>query len=498
MKKEQRYRWGERVVLLVSILLCLLLFVQDRSLLLDSLNVARNIGERSFAQLIDPLSYEQSAPLLFLWLSKLSTLILGVSHYSLRFLPFLAGIVSLFLFADISRKVLRSPFDLIALFWFGTHQLVARYATEYKQYMVDVFAALLIVWIAVNINEINRKNWWAFALGGGMLVWLSMPAVFVLISAIVYLGIVEIQKRKSIIPLMSIAAVVGISFLANYMIMLRPTIGSTHMQNFHNDFFLNGNIFNRSAISHDFGLIIEQARMLVGKSGLAIGTVLISVGISVYILIRQKRFELILLLFPIIGAYGASLLGKYSILERLMLFSLPLTILLVMVGMEFLFQKASEKRAFISKGLMFVLTIGLIVGFVEKQSFKYLVEPFEHEDNRSSLLYISNQEEENNRDIICTQHAMPAYDYYTKYDQIYRDMEVGDGIATEYNSDIKSIVLEKLKSQEKVWILANHYHEGDIDRLIRELEQETIIEKSHRAKSSAAIFVSIKGLPNKD
>ncbi len=476
--------------------LCVLLFVQDRSLLLDSLNVARNIGERSFIGLVDPLSYEQSAPLLFLWISELCTSIMGITHYSLRILPLLAGLVSLLLFADISKTVLKSPFSLIALFWFGTHQLTARYATEYKQYMVDVFVGLLIIWIVLKIKKVNKHNWWKLSIGGAILIWLSMPSVFFVISAAIYLSLVRNRENHSWRPLIYTFGCVGFSFLANYLIVLSPTIGSDHMQDFHNNFFLEGKIFDLDSLSHDFGLIIGQARMVVGKSGLAIGAVLISVVICIFGSVKSKRYELILLLLPIVGAYGASLVDKYSIIERLMLFSLPISILIVMMGVQYVYQRSVFKNAYVSKFVFGILALGLIVGFVEKQSFKYIVDPFEHEDNRSSLVYISNHIEKD-RKIICTQHAEAAYDYYTRYDESYKDMSVGAAVPTVYGTDISEFALGRLYTEEKLWILCNHYHEEEIDKLINNLEKVVQIENSHRAKSSAAILISIKDSINK-
>ena len=496
MLDQERYKWIERVVLFISVVLCLILFVQDRSLLLDSLNVARNIGERSFAELINPLSYEQSAPLLFLWGSKMFTLVLGISHYSLRLLPLLAGIISLFLFADISKKVLKFPFSIIALFWFGTHQLVARYATEYKQYMVDVFASLLIIWIVLQIVEINRKNWWKLALGGVIISWLSMPSIFVLISGLLYFAIIHLKKSIPISSLLLVTGFIGLSFLANYIIMLRPTIGSNHMQDFHSSFFLEGKFYNLDSLSHDFGLIVGQARMLVGKSGLAIAAILLSIGISIFISIKQKRYEIVLFVFPIVGAFGASLIGKYSILERLMLFSLPLAILLVMTGLEYVFHSARVRKAYLSKVILGIVSLGLIVGFYEKQAFKYIFDPFEHEDNRSSLLYIANHPE-HERSVVCTQHAVPAFDYYLNYDVNYKNLNVGEMIPSEYNTDIKASALTRLREGEKVWILANHYNEHEIDKLITDLSEVATIENSYRAKSSVAIISSKKGSLNK-
>jgi len=170
--------------------------------------------------------------------------------------------------------------------------------------------------------------------------------------------------------------------------------------------------------------------------------------------------------------------------------------LIIMLGVQSVYHRSRLGKAYVTRGLLVILVLGLIVGFVEKQSFKYIIEPFEHEDNRSSLLYISNHQEKK-RTVICTQHAVPAYDYYSRHDENYNFIDVGPKIEMEYNSDIVAEALRRLEKEEKVWILANHYSESAINSLIDNTHKVAQIENSYRAKNSVAICISKKDLSNK-
>ena len=81
-------------------------FFANRSLWLDEAMLGLNIGERSFAELLQPLAFNQAAPLGFLWLEKLAVTLLGVSEMALRLFPLLAGIFGLFVFAVLGRRLL--------------------------------------------------------------------------------------------------------------------------------------------------------------------------------------------------------------------------------------------------------------------------------------------------------------------------------------------------------------------------------------------------------
>src|SRR5688500_19209739 len=67
-------------------------YTRNRPLWLDEAMLGLNIASRSLGQLLRPLDYDQSAPLLYLWLERLAISMAGVSERSLRVVPFIAGL----------------------------------------------------------------------------------------------------------------------------------------------------------------------------------------------------------------------------------------------------------------------------------------------------------------------------------------------------------------------------------------------------------------------
>lgn len=61
----------------------------------DEAFVALNFFDSDFATLTKPLRHYQIAPLGFLWLEKITVLLLGMSEFTLRLTPCLAGIFAL-------------------------------------------------------------------------------------------------------------------------------------------------------------------------------------------------------------------------------------------------------------------------------------------------------------------------------------------------------------------------------------------------------------------
>src|SRR5688500_7907128 len=99
-------------IIVLGALLRIILFVGDRSLMIDEANLARNYDERSFSRLFESLNYEQYAPPLFSVIVKSLTLTFGTVERALWGLPFISGIVTLLLFYRLCRHFLQPKYIL--------------------------------------------------------------------------------------------------------------------------------------------------------------------------------------------------------------------------------------------------------------------------------------------------------------------------------------------------------------------------------------------------
>src|SRR5512137_1962180 len=135
------FSWERAAVLLLflaGILLRLRQYLTGRSLWVDEAMLALNIVNRNFAELFKPLDYDQGAPLGFLLVEKLFNLLLGRSEYGLRLFPLLVGILSIWLFYRLLKRVTTGAGMIAALALFVFNPRLIYYSSEVKQYIVDV------------------------------------------------------------------------------------------------------------------------------------------------------------------------------------------------------------------------------------------------------------------------------------------------------------------------------------------------------------------------
>ena len=96
------------IILLVGSAIRLFHFINNRSLWMDEIYLCSGFVHMNYLELASNiLDYQQKAPIGFLWMVKLCTDLFGYHEMSLRTIPLIAGIVSLFLFADVCKYYLK-------------------------------------------------------------------------------------------------------------------------------------------------------------------------------------------------------------------------------------------------------------------------------------------------------------------------------------------------------------------------------------------------------
>ena len=393
----------------VGVLLRLVVWGQARSVYLDEVNLLRNFVERDYAGLFQPLSYEQYAPPLFSVLMKAVVQAFGTGELAIRLVPLLAGCAMLLLFRGLALRWLPPLWAVLAVAFLAFGSLFIDYATICKQYSTDGLAAVGLVVLAtrqLRAATFGPRAALGWALGGAALVWVSMPAVFVLAGVGVALAWhYRTQLRGPVsLRLLGVGATWALSFLVYFKLLLQADAQSDYLQNFHHDAFLA--FPPRSGaqwqlLGSQLGGLVDKA---FGKTALALAVAAVGAAVGVGQLLRRPSVRTWLLLVPLVACLAASALHYYSLIARLVLFMLPLLLLVLFIG----FGVASRWR-----WLGGVLLVGTVLTLANQQRLKHFVVPFQadYADARAGLAYVAQHQQPGEPVFIAHSLAPVAYYY---------------------------------------------------------------------------------------
>jgi hypothetical protein len=147
----------------------------------DEYQLAANLLDRGFLELLQPLQFNQVAPIGFLWIESAVVRLFGFSELSLRLFPFACGVANLLLFRRVAGRLLQGLPLVLAVAIFAVAYYPIRYSAEVKPYACDTLCSLLLFSLAVawwNAPGQTRWLWWLAGLAPLMLA-VSFPAAFV-------------------------------------------------------------------------------------------------------------------------------------------------------------------------------------------------------------------------------------------------------------------------------------------------------------------------------
>jgi hypothetical protein len=338
------FGWG---LILIGITFRLILFFQNRNLIIDEANIVRNIYERDFIGLLKPLSYQQYAPPLFLWMEELWSLLLGYSEQAMRLTALVCGIGALFVYRKLLRKILPVYSSLLPLGLFCFAPIVAKYATEVKQYIPDAFVAISLVYTALVLPQFSTTRFRFVAqwiLVGSIAIWAAQPSVFVLASVGLYYFVqCLMDKRWTYIPALLLIGAIWLSqFFIYYWFILRQQINSDYLQNYHQNYFLFLLPQSSSEWQHNGLRLVEVINNSVGYYLVPfyLGAILILVGF--FSLLRKSMSLFLLLVGPIALTLLAAALHQFSLIERVCIFILPFMMILAGFGLDYFIQLGNK------------------------------------------------------------------------------------------------------------------------------------------------------------
>jgi hypothetical protein len=178
--ESSRFLW---LLVACGVGLRLVQYLSNRSLYVDEAAVLLNLRNRSALELIgSPLDFAQTSPLGFLLLQKIGVSLAGEHEFVFRFVPLLAGVVSVPLFMLLARRVLSGMAVPVVVALFSFSLPLIYFSADGKPYAVDVLATLVILLSVLWWSQAaaDHRRVICLALAGAVLVWLSQPAMLVL------------------------------------------------------------------------------------------------------------------------------------------------------------------------------------------------------------------------------------------------------------------------------------------------------------------------------
>lgn len=434
------------VLLAIGCVLRVAAFLQNRSLWFDEAMLARNLANRSFHQLIEPLSYNQGAPLGYLAASKTSLLTLGLSDYGFRAVSILAALGSLFFFAKLSERCLTGSGRVAACALFVLCPSLVYYAAEAKQFSVDVFVAVMLSYVALRVIEsASAKGYLALSVVGVVAVWFSHPVVFVMATLGVWMfsSAVWSGRRREIIAV----GLVGFAWIGSltvvYLLNLRSLSNNeTLLAYWSTQFFPHSPLDGaRWAWNAYWTLFVEP----FGDPAGYLVAWLFAVGLATLAVTRPGLAWLCA--GPCLFALLASGLRLYPFAGRLMLFAVPVLILGSAAGWQAI---AADRRRAVSGTLAAAVLLSMLNSSVERVFIR-------REDLRPLITKMGTQARPGDR-VYVYRGAEPQFSLYAQ-DLGYltgRELQIAKVDRWMANSVEYEKQLSSFRGTGRVWLVHSH------------------------------------------
>ena len=429
-------------------------YLAHGALFVDEAALALNIVNRSMAGLLQPLDYDQGAPIGFLLVERLAVLAFGNNEFSLRLFPFLAGVGSMFLFREVARRILSPKIAAIALAFFAASDYLIYYSAQVKQYSTDVALTLLVLVMALRFiaGESTVRRVLAIGLAGVLAVWLSHPAIFVLSGAGVTLALrAAMRKEWRRFWHVSIAGSLWlISFGASYLVSLRGLSGNANLQEYweREGGFIPLHPLSRSTAKWLGSALLQFFVEPMPMEYPIVASVLLLSGCA--FLCFKKRTDFFLLLLPMVFAVFASSQHRYPLASRLLLFAVPLAVVLIAAGAELFTEIKGRYLGVVG----YALAVLLLFNPVVSASYS-LVHPRVRENIRPIMEYVRDHRQAG--DILYVyHHQKEAFEYYApKYGIGHEDYVIG--LDPRYHAEESAAQINDLHGRGgRVWTLFSH------------------------------------------
>jgi uncharacterized membrane protein len=477
---------------LFGVLVRLIQYLSNRSLWSDEAMLATNIVDRSYAELLKPLDFNQAAPPLFLWIEKAAIQVFGNSEYALRLFPLIAALISLIAFYKLANRYASEIAAPIAIILFACLKHLLYYATEVKQYSSDVMVTLLLCLLLLPRRHqiLNSRQLLLLGLIGSLLIWLSYPTVFVLAGIEISALLTASHSRKQMIVNRSPLYLVWIvSFVSLYWLTIRGALSNESLTSSWEAKYPNSLL----DISWLFNAVVQFFYNPLGFDlGLPHDIAIFAFIVGCIACYRRNRSLLLTVAAPLIVTLIAAFLHKYPFRDRLVLFLTPLALLILAESIPFLLTQFRHRHRL-------ALALGVLVSCVLLappivQASQLVAYPTQVEELRPVIAYVRSHQQPGDRLYVYRSAKQQFFYYAPRYGYAPTDYVVGKLAMVSGNSRKPKLSekgvkqtkqeVERFKGNPRVWFLfcrASDVEERKFLSIIQPIGQQLDGFKQHNA-----------------
>ncbi len=416
----------------------------------DEAALARNLLERNFFELALPLDYGQCAPIGFLWSVKSLMLLLGNNDYAVRLLPLAAGIGALVLWWCFAQRVWGSRVALIGLIWLAVGRDAIRYSVELKPYSLDLLLCLAVLWVSWSghINGWNRARLVGFGLLATVGVWFSFPLAFVLAGVGGLLVLVEIVGRRlqTAFFLALANALAALSFVVHFKLL-----GSnTRAPNFQS--FWDAHFMPWPPTTLADWMWIPTTLVDVFSEPMRVGYPLLGVVLALLglvALVRRNPGLAIALMLPVCVHVAVSALRLYPFQGRMILYTLPIWLSFVALGIVVVGQSTRRLGPAVAVGMLLILA----AEFYPRFTLEAVLAPPFKEELQPCMEFMRDHSQPDDQVILAFNSAYAYHWYAARY-------------AVGHLTKQEDLQLQPRELSGRCWLVCSHGYDTTFAREI--------------------------------
>ena len=434
--------------------------IQNRCLWIDEAMLALNLVERSPSQLLEPLDWNQGAPVGFLLAVKASISIYGSSEWSLRLVPFVGSVLGMWGFVWLSRKLLPERAALLAIALFAISPTLISYTAECKQYATDAALTVCVFAVAFGLlfREEGLRRWALLGLVGALSVWFSHPVVFVLaaVGTALFADALVMRNRRRFLACGATIGAWLVSFGICYLTTLRHLGTNQYLLDYWAGHFLSlppTSVGDLAWLASHLSNFVEFPGGLGGSEVKASGLSAAFFLIGFVAILRERWPMAFALITPAFGALLASGFHKYPFAGRLLLFLVPLLILCVARGA---WAVAAALRPTLPYASVVVISLLVLAPAIE--TYQQIRRPLRFEQLTLVMDDVKQNWQPGDK-VYLYYGAVPAYTFYMRERSFVPDVTLGTeyrGRRTGYRDELR-----KLAGEPRVWIVFSHRHQAE-------------------------------------